>query len=108
MNILKNKNIKQTAHYSRYNGFPYYYNSHDKNYQLGTKSWLKTDIDDYITYTVRKDDTWDSLALEHYNNPTYYWVLCDFNRVIDPMVNPEEGSTIYIPKLGKDIEFEVY
>ena len=108
MDILKNKSIKQSNYYSRYNGFPYYYNSHDNNYQMGTSSWLRTDIDDYITYIIRKDDTWDTISLEYYNNPTYYWIICDFNRIIDPFAPLKVGSTIFIPKLGKDIEFESY
>lgn len=107
MDILKNKTYKTSAYYSRYNGIPYYYNTLDGNYQLGLKSWLKPTFD-YIRYTVEEGDTFDYIALKFYNNPTYYWLICDANKVIDPMKEPEVGDVLIIPTLGNNIQFEVY
>lgn len=107
MDILTNETKKSSDYFSRYNGLSYYYNKLDKKYQLQLKSWLK-DTNNYTTYTAEKGDTWDSIALVYYNNPTYYWVICDFNKVLDPFKEPQEGDTILIPAIGKDLEFEVY
>ena len=63
------------------------------------------DTTPYQIYTVKKNDTWDLLALENYNNPTYYWILLDFNRIQDPFVELKEGTQIKIPTLSS-IEFE--
>lgn len=107
MDILTNKSTKSTKHYSRYNGLKYYYNKLDNKYQLQLKSWLK-DSDAYTTYVVKEGDTYDKIAVKFYGNPTYYWLICDFNHIVDPFIEPEEGKALHIPTLGKDIQFEVY
>lgn len=102
------KNVKSSNYYSRYNGLTYYYNELDNKYQLETRTWLKelTDKTKETTYIVQKDDTYDSIALRFYNNPTYYWVICDYNRIIDPLKKPEEGKILYLPSLNAGLEFE--
>lgn len=107
MNILKEKTAKTSNYFSRYNGLFYYYNELDGKYQLSTKSWLKYN-NDYITHSVEEGDTWDKLALKYYNNPTYYWIICDYNKIIDPFIEPEKDDILLIPKLGKELQFEVY
>ena len=105
MEILKNKSIKTSQYYSRYNGLYSYYNTHDKKYQLELKSWLRGDFD-YTQYVVKEGETFDYIALKFYNNPTYYWLICDANKVIDPMIEPEAGDILIIPSLGSPINFE--
>lgn len=107
MNILTNESTKTSEYFSRYNGVAQYYNKHDKKYQLALKAWLKKDFDS-VPYVVEKGDTFDFLALKFYNNPTYYWLICDANDIINPMKEPEEGDVLLIPALGSDIQFEVY
>ena len=107
MDILTNRTVKTSKYFSRYNGIYSYYNTLDKKYQLALKSWLKKDFD-YTKYTVEKGDTWDWIALKFYNNPTYYWIICDANEIIDPMKQPEKGDVIVIPSLGNNLQFEVY
>lgn len=107
MNILTNESTKTSEYYSRYNGIAQYYNKHDKKYQLALKSWLKKDFDS-ISYVVEKGDTFDYLALKFYNNPTYYWLICDANDIVNPFREPEEGDILLIPSLGNNIQFEVY
>ena len=121
MDVLTGRTIKSSNYFSRYNGFSYYYNKlsekkipiKDKygnisvdnttgevlfqtegKYNMSTSSWLK-DTDDYI-------------ALKKYNNPTQYWIICDFNRIIDPFKEPKPGDILYLPAKGKDLEFEHY
>lgn len=107
MDILTNKTIKTSKYFSRYNGIPYYYNTHDNKNQMALKAWLKSDFD-YIQYSVQEGDTYDFLALKFYNNPTYYWIICDANKIIDPMIEPEVGDVLIIPSLGSNLQFEVY
>ena len=103
-------NVKTSNFYSRYNGFTYYYNELDDKYQLETRKWLKELEDEsrVTVYKVKKDDTYDSIALEFYNNPTMYWIICDYNRIIDPLKPLKEGDILYIPSMHGGLEFESY
>lgn len=134
MNVLTGKTTKTSNYFSRYNGFSYYYNklsekrvpvidtngnvvldektnlpayTKEGKYNMSTSSWLK-DTDDYEAYTVKEGDTYDSIALVKYNNPTMYWIICDFNRIIDPFVNPTPGDVLLLPSRGKNLQFEHY
>lgn len=108
MNVLTNKTAKSSRYYSRYNGLYYYYNNLDDKYQLETRHWLKefTDTSKIQTYIVKEKDSYDSIALEYYNNPTYYWIICDYNRIIDPFTPPKVGDVLYLPSLNAGLEFE--
>ena len=99
MDILKNKQYKSYRKLSRYTTFPIYYHTLDNKYVYGTTSHLGQDIS-YTLYKVKNNDTWDSIALEAYNNPVYYWILCDFNEVQDPFREPAPGTYIRIPVLS--------
>lgn len=107
MDILREKTAKTSNYFSRYNGLYYYYNTLDGKYQLSLKSWLKH-TNDYVVHTVQENDSWDYLSLKYYDSPLYYWIICDANKVIDPFIEPEKGINLIIPKLGKDLQFEVY
>jgi nucleoid-associated protein YgaU len=107
MDILTNKTAKTSDYYSRYNGFYYYYNKLDNKNQMSTSRWLNRN-NTYQTYIVKEGDTYDSIALWFYNNPTYYWIICDFNRIFDPLKKPKAGSTLYIPTLGTGFKYEEY
>ena len=108
MNVLTNKTAKTGRYFSRYNGLFYYYNHLDEKYQLETRHWLKElpDTTKIKTYVIKEKDTWDSIALEFYNNPTYYWIICDYNRIIDPFKPLKVGDTIYLPSINAGLEFE--
>ena len=99
MDILKDKRYKDYNRLSRYGNFPCYYNTLDRKYLTGTTANLK-DTSSYTIYIVKPNDSYDSIALRFYNNPTYYWVICDFNRIQNPFVKPAEGSRIKIPTLS--------
>lgn len=99
MSILTNKSYKQYDKLSRYSVFPYYFNTLDNKYIYGTTAQLYTSTK-YTAYTVRKNDTYDSIALSAYNNPTYYWIICDFNRIQDPFTPPEPGTVLKIPSFS--------
>ena len=119
MDVLKNKTAKTSKYFSRYNGKNYYMNTLDVlsedsetgsvayKEQLETSRWLSHN-NDYKTYITKEGDTYDLLALQFYNNPTYYWVICDFNRIFDCMKPLKPGTVLYIPSLGTGFEYEKY
>lgn len=105
MDVLTNKSFKQYNHTSRYTPFPYYYHKVDGKYVYGKCAYLKDDTV-YQSYIVEKNDTFDSLALEFYNNPTLYWVICSFNHIQDPFQELKEGQILKIPSIS-NIEFDM-
>jgi len=108
MDVLSNRAIKSSKYFSRYNGLNYFYNNNDGKYQLEMRHWLRNDIDEtqLTKYLVKEKDTYDSIALQFYNNPLYYWIICDYNRIIDPIIPPKPDSILYIPSLNAGLEFE--
>ena len=54
----------------------------------------------YVLHKVQSTDTYDSLALKYYNNPTLYWVILDYNRIIDAYSTPSVGEMLRIPVLS--------
>lgn len=104
MDVLKNKSYKDYAILSRYSPFPFYYNIVDKKYVYGTVSHLDT-RSDYTMHKVRYGETYDTIALMYYNNPTYFWVICDFNRIIDCFSAPKVGKMLKIPVISA-LQFE--
>lgn len=103
MDVLSNKEYKTYDRVSRYSAFPTYYNSLYDKYVYGTTTHLSGDTD-YTLYKVQRGDTYDSIALAQYNNPTYFWIICNFNHIIDPFQNPPEGVYLKIPSIST-IEF---
>ena len=106
MDVLTKKSYKNYSYTSRYAPFPYYYHTIDEKYVYGKTAWLK-DNTVYQAHTVVKGDTIDSLALYYYNNPTFFWVICSFNRISDPYIELKEGQIIKIPLLS-NIEFDTW
>lgn len=105
MSILKNKSYKSYSKLSRYAPFPYYYHTTDRKYIYGKTAYLK-DSTPYTSYKVVKNDTYDSIALYFYNNPTLYWIICSFNHIQDPFTKPLEGTLLKIPAIST-LEFDV-
>ena len=106
MEALTDKQYRTYQKVSRYSPFPVYYNRFDNKYVSGMTSWLSQENTPWTSYKVKQGDTLDSIALYFYNNPTYYWVLCDFNRILDPFEYLEEGTILKIPTFSR-IEFEM-
>ena len=103
-NILTDKQYRDYNKISRYSGVPYYYNTVDNKYVYGVGSNL-SDATPFKIHRVKEGETLDSIALYYYNNPTYYWIVADFNRIQDPYVTLETGSSLKIPTFSS-IEFE--
>lgn len=103
-NSTTDKYTKNYTKVSRYSSIPYYYNKVDKRFFYGTVKNLRTDTPHRI-HKIVDGDSLDSLALYYYNNPTYYWIIADFNRIRDPFETLSIGSHIKIPTFSS-IEFE--
>ena len=103
-NILTDKQFRTYNKISRYSGVPYYYNSMDNKYIYGTGKNLKADTT-YKLHKIKEGESLDSLALYYYNNPTYFWIIADFNRIQDPYIKLKVGSKLKIPTFSS-IEFE--
>lgn len=102
--ILKDKKYKEYKKVSRYSPIPYYYNIVDNKFIYGTS----LNLDETTAHRVHKvmpNDTLDSLALYYYNNPTFYWIIADFNKIKDPFIELEEGRLLKIPTFSS-IEFK--
>lgn len=106
MSKIVNKAYKDYKKISRYSVFPYYYNRLDDKYIYGLTSHLQTNNIKYVNHYVKQDETLDSIALYYYNNPTYYWVIADFNKIQDPYEKLEIGTILKIPTFS-NIKFDI-
>lgn len=86
MDTLKNKNYGSFDYTSRDASTPYYYDTLGEREVFGIGTSLRNDTTS-VSHEVIEGDTLDSLALEYYNNPTYWWIIADFNHILDPFVN---------------------
>lgn len=105
MDVLKDKQYKNYDRLSRYSSFPIYYNTLNEKYCNGTISFL-SDKTEYTLHKVQRNETYDSISLLYYNNPTYFWVICNFNRILDCFEKPAEGLVLKIPVIS-NIEFYI-
>ena len=100
MEILVDKSYKKYVKLSRYQSFPYYYNTIDDKYVQGKTAWLD-DTTPYTEYSCDTDDTLDSLSQYFYGSPTYWWVIADFNRIVDPLIELYPGDILKIPNFSQ-------
>lgn len=105
MNILKNKRSNTFDYISRYSGVPYFFNTKKRREVYGIGSQISFDTP-YVSHKVRTSDSLDSLSLEYYNDPTYWWAIAYFNKILDPFIILEQKyKVIKIPNLA-GLKFE--
>lgn len=100
MEIITNKQFKTYNYLSRYASFPFYYHKEDRKYVYGTTSQLKQTAA-HTLHKVEVNETLDSIALKYYNNPTFFWIIADFNQIQDPYKELEVGTQLKIPTLNE-------
>lgn len=61
----------------------------------------------FVKHKIKSGDTLDSLALYYYGNPTYYWIIADFNDILDPFLPLVVGEIISIPTFQALTFYEV-
>ena len=103
--ILKDKQFVQYSYISRYATFPIYYNVEDDKYMYGITSQLNRNIP-YVEVKIHQGDNLDNLSQYYYGRPDYYWIIADFNRIQDPLIELfGRYETLRIPVLS-NIVFE--
>ena len=105
MTKLINKTYRAYDRLSRYESFPVYYDTINKKYCYGVLAQLDPNTA-YSIYTTVNEETFDSLALKAYGNPTYFWVIANFNRILNSYEKIPPGIQVKIPTLSS-IQFEV-
>lgn len=57
----------------------------------------------YTETTVRRGEEYNPEILSQriYNNPNYWWVICQYNGILDPKVELYLGKKIRFPTLTK-------
>jgi nucleoid-associated protein YgaU len=105
MQKLINKQIYTYDYKSRYLGVPYYYDTRSNKETPGIVNQINFDTP-YVLHKVQSGDTLDSLALEYYSNPSYWWAIAFFNKINDPFIDIGlKYSVLKIPALSS-IVFE--
>ena len=100
MDELKNKKYMSFNYVSRYTGVPYYYNVKDDREVAGLGKNLLKDTN-WVAHKVKPTDTLDSLALNYYNNPTYWWAIAYFNDIQDAFIKlSDRFEIIKIPAIN--------
>lgn len=61
----------------------------------------------FVNHKIESGDTLDNIALYYYGNPTYYWMIADFNGILDPFMPLVVGTTIKIPTFQQITFLEV-
>ena len=100
MDITTNKTYKRYDYISRYEPYPYYYNTMDKRYFYGITSWLQTDNVPFVLHEAKIGESYDSIAFDHYGAPIFYWVILDFNRIRDPFEPLVPGTKLKLPAMN--------
>lgn len=106
MKQVTSKQYKDYDKISRYSVFPFYYNQPDGRYFYGITGQLRKENTKYVAHKVVERDTLDTLALYYYGNPTYYWIIADYNDIQDPYKKLEPGRVLKIPTFS-NITFDV-
>lgn len=53
------------------------------------------------TYVRKSEENRPALVAQRvYNNPNYWWVICQYNGILDPKILPN-GTLLRIPNLTK-------
>jgi nucleoid-associated protein YgaU len=105
MEKLTDKRSVTFDYTSRYSGVPYYYDTVKNRDVPGIGHQIDFNTS-YVLHTVKADDTLDKLALDYYDNPSYWWAIAYFNKINDPFISLSVSyTTLKIPTISS-IVFE--
>lgn len=100
MDRLTNKSYKSYSYISRYSVVPYCYNELDDKYVFEIAKSMDRSTS-YTIHTIKDYETLDLLALTYYGRPDFYWIIADFNGILDPFTSLWGNyETIKIPSLS--------
>lgn len=70
----------------------------------------EVNYEDNREYRIKEGDTWSGLANRFLGDSTLWWVICEFNRVVDPWQDLKdfiaEGRLLIIPSITR-LNFEL-
>lgn len=100
MDTLINKRYKNYDYTCRYETVPYFYDTLKDTdvYGIGSNTFKNIN---WLLHKVKPTDTLDALALEYYNNPTYWWIIAYYNNIQDAFLPLSQYSTIKIPTISE-------
>lgn len=81
-------------------GFIEIYDSYGKlltKFQAILQALGKTDYGDNTEYIVIPGDTWQNISLRYLGTAELWWVIAEFNRVVDSFDELKPGKRIIIP-----------
>ena len=61
------------------------------------QSLERVDFGDNREYLVQPGDTWQNISLRQLGTAELWWVIAEFNRVLDPFTELVEGMRLVIP-----------
>ena len=99
MDILKDKSYLSYDYTNINAGNPTYYNTEDEKYLISLGNNMLDDSS-YTIHKVNHNDALNYLALKYYGSPIYWWVIADFNHIVDPFITLDEHFTeLKIPNI---------
>lgn len=52
----------------------------------------------FESYTIKSGDTWPMISYKTLNSTNIWWVLLLVNHILNPVIMPEPGTILKIPK----------
>lgn len=64
----------------------------------------------YTFYNIKYGDTWPTVSYKFYQTPNLWWVIVAANNILNPVTQPEPGTTIKIIKteIVRSMLIEIY
>jgi LysM repeat protein len=64
----------------------------------------------YDYYDVKNSDTWPLISYKAYQTPNLWWLIVAANNILNPVIQPEQGTKIKILKtsIARNILTEIY
>ena len=94
MSILKNSRYENSKVYVIDNSY----------YIAARKLSIKKDYDDNIIHTVQGNERIETIANLYWGRPDLYYIICDWNDIIDPLEDLEPGIELVLPSYSKILE----
>jgi hypothetical protein len=58
---------------------------------------LDPNSDSFYTVDTQTERRIDKIAIGFYNDPTLWWIIAQYNNILDPYTEIEKGRVLYIP-----------
>jgi hypothetical protein len=94
MSIFKN---------SRYENSKVYFID-DSYYIAARKLILKKEYDDNIIHIVKDNERIEIIADIYWKRPDLYYIICDWNNIMDPLEDLKTGMELVLPSYKKILE----